>query len=70
MGKNKCLIIVGMHRSGTSLTTSVLSKSGLDIGSNLLGSGVGNEEGHFENLEFVDFHRKMLIEKNNILMGG
>lgn len=63
MEKNKCLIIVGMHRSGTSLTTSVLSKSGLDVGTDLLGSGVGNEEGHFENLDFVDFHRKVLAEK-------
>ena len=63
MNENKCLIIVGMHRSGTSLTASVLSKSGLDVGSDLLGSGIGNQEGHFENLDFVDFHRKVLAEK-------
>jgi hypothetical protein len=56
---NKCLIIIGMHRSGTSLTTSILQKAGLNIGSELLGAGEGNIKGHFENCDFFNFHRKV-----------
>jgi hypothetical protein len=58
--EGKCLIIVGMHRSGTSLTTSILQKAGLNIGSELLEAGEGNVKGHFENCNFYDFHKRGL----------
>lgn len=61
---SKCLIIVGMHRSGTSFTASLLQKAGLNIGSDLLGTGVGNELGHFENEDFLTFHKNVLLTKN------
>ena len=51
-----------MHRSGTSLTSSILSKAGLDIGENLIGAGIGNKEGHFENHDFHEFQCKVLSE--------
>ena len=54
------LIITGMHRSGTSLTSSLLASAGLDIGKNLLEAGEGNPKGHFENLEFLNFHQDVL----------
>lgn len=54
------LIITGMHRSGTSLTSSLLESAGLDIGKRLMGSYVGNLKGHFENLDFVEFHESVL----------
>lgn len=60
----KTIIIVGMHRSGTSLTASLLQESGLDIGDELLASGIGNVRGHYENMDFLNFHIKML-DKNN-----
>ncbi|MEM9149672.1 MAG: hypothetical protein AAGB19_04380, partial [Cyanobacteria bacterium P01_F01_bin.3] len=35
------VIITGMHKSGTSLTSSVLQASGIHIGKNLMGPGPG-----------------------------
>ena len=57
---NKILVITGMHRSGTSLITQWLHKCGLPIGDRLLGALVGNAEGHFEDLDFVEFHSQVL----------
>jgi len=56
MATNKVIIIIGMHRSGTSLTASLLQKSGLDIGQNLLAPDKANTNGHFENIDFFYFH--------------
>ncbi len=58
--RGKIVIITGMHRSGTSLTTSLLESSGLNIGKRLMGASPGNIKGHFENLDFVGFHQKVL----------
>lgn len=54
------LIITGMHRSETSLVSSLLQSAGLDIGKNLLPEGEGNPKGHFENVEFLNFHENVL----------
>lgn len=61
--KNKILVITGMHRSGTSMITQWLNKCGLSIGERLLGALVGNEEGHFEDLDFVEFHARVLEDR-------
>ena len=49
-----------MHRSGTSLTASLLQSVGVDIGKNLVGAADGNIKGHFENIDFVEFHKEVL----------
>ena len=67
--KNRILIIAGMHRSGTSLITQWLYRCGLNVGENLLGSGIGNDDGHYEDLVFYDFQRKAL-RNNNIHDSG
>ncbi len=54
------LIVTGMHRSGTSLTASLLQSAGLDIGERLMGGAFSNVKGHFENLDFVEFHERIL----------
>lgn len=54
------LIITGMHRSGTSLVASLLESGGLDIGEKLVGANEGNVKGHFENVDFVEFHEGIL----------
>lgn len=56
----KDIIIIGMHRSGTSLTSSICQDLGVNIGKNLMGSNSSNPAGHFENIEFVMFHEKIL----------
>ncbi len=54
------LIITGMHRSGTSLLSSLLQSAGLDIGKNLLPSDRANPKGYFENIKFLNFHKNVL----------
>ncbi|MEM7592579.1 MAG: sulfotransferase [Cyanobacteria bacterium P01_A01_bin.83] len=54
------LVIAGMHRSGTSLATSLLKSSGVFIGDRLMAEGTGNLKGHFEDWDFVDLHRDCL----------
>jgi hypothetical protein len=63
-GQTKTLIILGMHRSGTSLITHWLYNCGLEIGARLLGPGLGNSEGHFEDIEFYKLHLEILRENN------
>ncbi|MGB3405651.1 MAG: sulfotransferase, partial [Microcoleaceae cyanobacterium] len=54
------LIIAGMHRSGTSLTASILQSAGLHIGRKLLDQSHGASERNFENLDFFEFHKAVL----------
>jgi septal ring factor EnvC (AmiA/AmiB activator) len=54
------LIITGMHRSATSLTAAVCQKAGLFIGDSLLEAAAGNPNGHFEDIEFLEFHKRVL----------
>jgi hypothetical protein len=61
---SKVLIIAGMHRSGTSVVTQWLNRCGLFIGNNLLGPGIGNEQGHFEDADFLNLHQKFLKKRN------
>lgn len=56
---SKCLMIVGMHRSGTSLLSSILQKAGLFIGEELMEAGIANKKGHFENIDFYNFQAKV-----------
>jgi len=60
MGKNKILVITGMHRSGTSLITHWLHECGLHVGNELLGADTGNENGHFEDIDFLNSHKALL----------
>ena len=57
---NKVLVITGMHRSGTSLITQWLNKCGLHVGEQFVGAGIGNTDGHFEDLDFFSCHRHIL----------
>ena len=57
---SQLLIITGMHRSGTSLITSILQQSGLPIGEQLLPAAEGNPRGFFEDQAFMLLHQAML----------
>ena len=54
------LLVCGMHRSGTSLTASLLHAAGVRLGNRLLGANHGNERGHFEDLDIYEFHQAVL----------
>lgn len=55
------LVLGGMHRSGTSLLASLFEGAGVSVGTRLLGSGTGNDAGHFEDLDFQEFHQRALV---------
>jgi hypothetical protein len=54
------LVVTGMHRSGTSLVASVMERAGVALGPDLLGAGIGNPRGHFEDREILDLHEALL----------
>ncbi len=56
----KPVVVLGMHRSGTSFLAGLLSQHGVDMGKELLESKLGNPYGHFEDVEILKFHQKRL----------
>ena len=63
-GQKKTMLILGMHRSGTSLITNWLYNCGLQVGTELMGPGPGNTEGHFEDIDFYKLHMEILKDNN------
>ena len=59
-GLPSALVVAGMHRSGTSLVASLVAGAGVSMGTRLLAAGRGNARGHFEDLDFQEFHQKAL----------
>ena len=57
-----CLLILGMHRSGTSAITRILNLMGAELPKQLLGALPGNEAGHWEPERLVLLHDQMLAE--------
>ncbi len=60
----KVIAILGMHRSGTSLITSWLQDCGLHVGDRLLEANIGNDNGHFEDLDFLSFHEGLFLKNS------
>ena len=56
------LLVLGMHRSGTSALVRVLDLCGADIGSRILGESAGNDAGHWEDAFAVELHDRLLSE--------
>jgi len=60
IAQNKTIIVLGMHRSGTSMIAGVLKKLGVHMGDELLGKSSSNPHGHFEDLDFLHLNIKIL----------
>lgn len=57
----QCLLLLGMHRSGTSALAGALENVGIGFGDRLMPSRPGdNPRGYFEDLEIFDLHERML----------
>lgn len=54
------LLVLGMHRSGTSALARVLGLCGADIGARIVGQSAGNEAGHWEDAFAVETHEQLL----------
>src|SRR6516162_6533777 len=53
------VLVLGMHRSGTSLCSHILSTLGVDMVDEI-GVNRGNDKGHWERWEIVEFHDRIL----------
>jgi hypothetical protein len=62
MDTNKQVVVLGMHRSGTSLLSSILQILGVNMGEDLIGAEIGNPYGHFEDRDFVIINKKIIRE--------
>lgn len=60
--KRTCILVLGMHRSGTSAVTRVVSLMGAALPKNILGAGPGNETGHWEPERLIAYHDQLLGE--------
>jgi hypothetical protein len=58
--ESKTIVVLGMHRSGTSMLSGVLSRLGINMGDELLGKDASNPLGHFEDREFLDLNKRIL----------
>jgi hypothetical protein len=58
--KRKIVVLLCMHRSGSSLTANVLQKLGMSLGPfELIGAAPSNPYGHFESIPFHSLNRKI-----------
>jgi glycosyltransferase involved in cell wall biosynthesis len=61
----KIVIVLGMHRSGTSLLAQYLYRVGLYAGDDFVPANEYNTEGYLEYQPLVDFHEKLLSYTGN-----
>lgn len=55
------VVVLGMHRSGTSLISGLLHNMGIDMGDNFK-AGIENLKGYFEDRDFLKLNCKVLKE--------
>jgi hypothetical protein len=59
-GARTLIVVLSMHRSGSSVTTSILERLGMSLGPfELVGAAPSNPHGHFESKPFVDLNIKV-----------
>lgn len=60
----ECIVVLGMHRSGTSVLTGLVSILGGYVGTDLMPSTKDNPKGYFENNKIYRLNEKILEENN------
>ena len=58
--KRTAIIVLGMHRTGTSALTRVLNLLGAELGSDLLAAQPDNETGIWEHRPIMEIHERIL----------
>lgn len=56
----KTMVVLGMHRSATSLVAKGLHDAGVHMGDRLLGPTKGNDHGHFEDKSFIQINDRII----------
>ena len=61
--QKRLVVVLGMHRSGTSAVTRGLLATGISFGENLMQPQIGvNEKGFWEDLDIYEFNERLLYE--------
>jgi len=58
--RRKCIVVLGMHRSGTSAITGLLCSSGISIGKSIMPPKPDNPIGFFENQKIQELNDTIL----------
>ncbi len=64
IGANRGILVLGMHRSGTSLVTGILHLLGANLGRSLLGAAAENPTGFWEHEAVIDINDRLLALRN------
>ena len=59
-GMSKCFIVLGMHRSATSLIAGSLNKNDVVMGFDYIKADTGNPKGYWEDKDFLDLNKMIL----------
>lgn len=59
-GRRTCVIVCGMHRTGTSAVARIVNLLGADIASDLIEPGTDNIRGYWESNSIVQVHEQLL----------
>ncbi len=62
--KRPIVVILGMHRSGTSLIANFMDAIGVDVGQDLMPADESNAAGYWESATIFDIHHKILEAMN------
>jgi len=60
LGQLDLIFLVGFHRSLTSAVAKLLQCSGVDMAAYLMPAATSNPDGHFEDMQIVDLHERLL----------
>src|SRR4051794_4592372 len=63
-GSATAILVLGMHRSGTSAIARMLNLCGADLGRDLLPAKADNERGFWENKAILALNEKLLENLN------
>ena len=63
--KQTCILILGMHRSGTSALTGMLSLLDFHLGSELMEESIANVKGYFESNSLCRINDKLLYQMDS-----
>ncbi|MCW8107614.1 sulfotransferase family protein [Alteromonas ponticola] len=61
---NKLVVVLGMHRSGTSVIASLVEQCGISTGNNLQEAGPDNPKGYWEDATIVGINNRLLNSLN------
>jgi GT2 family glycosyltransferase len=58
--KNRIVVVLGMHRSGTSAVAKLITKLGFSAGNNLMPADSNNVEGYWEDIDIYNLNQQIL----------